>query len=527
MSEQHPRNPGRAGLPDGGGEQLSRRLSQFPEASPIALVLDAVAQVTGEIELESVLHTIVGTGCKLVGARYGAVGILDTAGELHGMVFHGVDAANCPMPRGPHGDGLLRLLIDDPRPLRVAKMSEHPASVGLPDGHWPMESFVGVPVQGRGRIFGTLYLTEKIEADEFSEEDLAITRSLAAAAAIAIDNAQLFAASAARERWLRTAAEAVSMIDAEGWMPDAWQRLATLVAHGVRADHHALREAPSEVTRLLTEQELRAVGCDPVHDLGLLLVIDAGGKRLCAFELAWHAGRDRIRDPIVEQGNSLAERVAGAWLLRRRRGELEQLAVLEDRDRIARDLHDLVIQRLFATGLSVQSTLGSLPAGARARIDRVVDDLDETIKQIRRTIFELQTGPVALTLPAAADQLVHDSSAAMGHSASIEITGELSRIDDDLASDILAVLRECFANVARHARASATAAHLDITHDRLRITVQDNGIGLHDGGSESGRRSGLANLEGRAAARGGTLEVAAVESGGTRVTWAVPLPATG
>ena len=187
--------------------------------------------------------------------------------------------------------------------------------------------------------------------------------------------------------------------------------------------------------------------------------------------------------------------------------------MLEDRDRIARDLHDLVIQRLFATGLSVQATLGSLPAAAQPRINRVVDDLDETIKQIRRTIFELQTGPVALTLPAQLNALANDSATAMGHTAQIELHGDISCLSDELAADILTVLRECFANVARHAHADVTTARIGVDASGVRITVQDNGVGIDQTVS---RRSGLANI------RGGSCKVEPRPEGGTRVDWQAP-----
>lgn len=514
-----PEPPSQPGTHAAAPQHDARGLSEFTEAGPIARIVDAVAQVTSETDLESVLKRIVGTACSLVGARYGALGVLDSTGGLHGLVFEGVDTTRCPIKEHPHGKGLLRLLIDDPRPIRIARMSDHPASVGLPAGHRPMESFLGVPIQGRGRVFGNLYLTEKIDADEFSDDDLRITRSLAAAAAIAIDNAQLFAASAARERWLRTAGDAVSLVESEGWTPDIWPQLARRVATGVRADHLAMRDELDESTRLLTDTELTGIGFDPCHDTGLLLVIDAGGERLCAFELAWKEGKNTVRDPIVTQALSLAERVAGAWLLLRRRAELEQLAVLEDRDRIARDLHDVVIQRLFATGLSVQSILGQLPPQLRPRIDRVVDDLDETIKQIRRTIFELRTGPVALTLPAAAIQLAHDSAPAMGHTATLTVTGDLSKITDQIAAEVLAVLRECLANVARHARATTTSVAIDIQSDAVEVTVRDDGIGFRD----PPRRSGLANLAERAVERDGDFWVGSPPDGGTLVSWSVPL----
>ncbi|MBC9956645.1 GAF domain-containing sensor histidine kinase [Yimella sp. cx-51] len=493
----------------------------LPTADPISRVLQAVAQVTGELELEAVLDNIVHTACELVGARFGALGVVDTAGELHGLIFHGVDASVCPIRETPHGRGILRLLVDDPRPIRMAKMSNHPSSVGLPAAHQHMESFLGVPIQGRGKVFGNLYLTEKLDADEFSDQDLAITQSLAAAAAIAIDNAQLFAAAEARQRWLQAGVDAVALINSEGWTPDLWQQIASLVGERVAADHTVFVDGTSgdDQVRLMTDAELIAAGLNPARDTGLLLVIDAGGERLCTVQLGWRQGKDTVRDPIVDQGRSLAERVAGAWLLRLRRTEQEQLAVLEDRDRIARDLHDQVIQRLFATGLTVQATLSSLPLAARPRFDRVVDDLDETIKQIRRTIFELQTGPVALTLPAQISQLAHDSSAAMGHTPQIDLHGELSQVSDELATEVLVVLRECFANVARHSGASSSSARIDIDTDELRIVVQDDGIGL----GEATRRSGLLNISERAQRHGGAASASSPGSGGTQVLWKVPL----
>ena len=167
----------------------------------------------------------------------------------------------------------------------------------------------------------------------------------------------------------------------------------------------------------------------------------------------------------------------------------------------------------------MQATLGSLPAAAQPRINRVVDDLDETIKQIRRTIFKLQTGPVALTLPAQLNALANDSAPAMGHTAQIELHGDISCLSDELAADILTVLRECFANVARHAHADVTTARIGVDASDVRITVQDNGVGIDQTVS---RRSGLANIRDRAVARGGSCKVEPRPEGGTRIDWQAP-----
>jgi signal transduction histidine kinase len=533
-------------------------------------LLDAVVAISAGLELDEVLARIVRSACTLVGARYGALGVLGPDREhLIEFVTEGV-ATDERLRIGelPRGHGILGLLIRDPKPLRISDIASHPDAYGFPPNHPPMSSFLGTPLRVRDAVFGNLYLTEKEAGKEFSEEDEALIVALAAAAGVAIENARLYERSQRQRGWTLAVSEVTQALLESETERAALEVMAEEVCRvaGAAACAVALtREGASPVVAVVRGPDgspgarpdnptvLSGPQWESVLDLGqpLLVIPDEGGgafeplladvKRMVGLTDPAPTGLVPIRagagEPVgllmpvwdaravdgaslaMEQLEDFAQHVALALLAARGRRDRGTLRLLEDRERIARDMHDHVIQRLFATGLSLQvaGRLAQHPV-VRERLDSAVDDLDAAIKDIRQTIYQLHSPDGHSHLRAFLTNLVAGFEQALGFPAELDIRGEAATVNPDLEIDILAVVREGLANVARHA--GATAAKVSLTFgDSTEVAVVDNGVGISRG---QRRRSGLANLSERAAARLGTFEISPEQPQGTRLTWTVP-----
>ncbi|MEX0664664.1 MAG: GAF domain-containing protein [Acidimicrobiia bacterium] len=360
-------------------------------------IVEALAEVAAGVSLPTVLRHIVESTCRLVDARYGALGVIGDDQRLIEFVAHGApDDMLDQVGHYPEGLGILGLLIVEPKPLRVRDLTQHPASYGFPEGHPPMHSFLGVPIVIGDDVFGNLYLCEKQGAEEFDEEDERLAVSVAGVAAVAIENVRL---------------------------------------------------------------------------------------------------HERFQD----------------------------LAVLQDRERIARDLHDKVIQRVFAAGMALQATARLAAPEVADRIVGAVDELDAIIAEVRSTIFALEARPADRpNISAVVLDLVDHTTRAAGIEPAVRIDGALNNlVTPELGEELLAVLREALANAVRH----SGARHIDVTvsADRdLAVVVRDDGHGLADPAAR-GHGHGLANLTSRAQARGGTFSIGPSEPGGTVLEWRVPL----
>jgi two-component system, NarL family, sensor histidine kinase DevS len=531
-------------------------------------LLEAVVAVGSHLELEVVLRQIVEAAVELVSARYGALGVIGEAGRLAEFVPVGLDEREIAgIHHWPEGRGLLGELITHPQPLRLNEIAADPRSSGFPDGHPPMRSFLGVPVRIRQEVYGNLYLTEKLGGD-FDEEDEALVQALAAAAGVAIENARLYAEARRQQLWLRATAEVTQRL-LSGDRPSEVLELVTQQALDMSgADLVALALPTGDRSRLVIEH---ACGDGAAAALGLVLpaegsasgIVMADGKPLAldAFSsdqrVATVAREHMPLGPAVLVPLGPAGDVRGVLTAGRREGSLplsadavemlitfaaqagiglelaehrndaQRLALFEDRDRIARDLHDLVIQRLFATGMSLQGTVALVSDSEVAhRVERSIDALDETIRDIRSAIFSLQSRGDA-DPPALRSRLlsvVEEMTGPLGFAPTLRLAGPLdSAVPDGSADQVLAALREGLANAAKHARASRVDVSVEAGRD-LVLTVRDNGVGLP---GNSSRRSGLANLSERAAETGGTMRVAAADGGGTALEWRVPLPVAG
>jgi signal transduction histidine kinase len=536
-------------------------------------LLDAVTAMSANLELSVVLGRIVRSACALVNARYGALGVLSPDGEhLVEFVTHGVtpgERARIGDP--PRGHGILGLLIRDPRPRRLSNIAAHPDSYGVPPNHPPMHSFLGAPIRIRDEGFGNLSLAERIGETEFSEADEARLVALASAAGFAIDNARLYERSEQQRLWgqaiseltrslLESPVEAAAlppMVERACLLAGARLCAVALVEQDGEPSIHALHSAAlpdggpagpaswpaldgahwSEV--LGSGQELllvprsqpgaaQRVASDLAGAAGLsgagptaVLPMAAGSGFLGHLLVQWEPGQEDAASQVMPALSGFAQQAALGIIAARAQHDRALVAQLEDRDRIARDMHDHVIQRLFATGLSLQSAarLAAHPV-VQARLDEAVESLDVAIKDIRSTIFQLHALPPAAQFESELRALVETYAASLGYTPELVLEGDWTELDPRLANDLLAVVREGLSNVSRHAQASAATVRLSVGSS-LSLTITDDGVGI----GAVDRRSGLANLERRATVRSGTFRVEPVEPSGTRLSWVVPLSA--
>ena len=553
-------------------EVMGRVRGVLDEQARLRLLLDAVVAMAADLTLDGVLARIVAVASTLADARYAALGVLDPRKErrLRTFVHHGMGAEVVRAVGDlPTGHGLLGLLIDDPRPIRLHDIAEHPSSYGFPEHHPPMSSFLGVPIRIRDQVFGNLYLTEKAGGGDFTDEDEAIVIALAAAAGVTIENARLAEEAEQRQQWLRATAEITARLTDVAPGDDALQLVAdrarevsgadvawvasgadsaTLelrVVSGAVADPSALRDLPME--RSLAAEVVRTgeaitvpdLGSDPRAldpsaalawpRLGPTIIVPLGSRSGVegVLALAWTsehtAGFEEVDAGLP---TSFAKQAALAIQVSRSRDDHHRLSLLEDRDRIGRDLHDLVIQRLFAVGLSLEGSARMAEAPELAgRLERAVDDLDSTIKDIRRTIFALGSLDVSTDVQTEVERLVDRAAATLKFRPTLRIDGPLrSMVGSHLAPDLLAVVGEALSNASRHAGASAVEVHISVS-DEVEVRVTDDGRGMAKGVLESGLR----NMRQRALDHGGTFAVRSAAGAGTTVTWVVPAlePAVG
>ncbi|OJF12322.1 GAF domain-containing sensor histidine kinase [Couchioplanes caeruleus] len=525
-------------------EMLDRVGEVVASRERLRALLDAVVGISTDLDLRSTLQRIVESACALAGARYGALGVLaPDRRQLSDFITHGIDPADrAKIGDLPHGRGVLGLLISDPHPVRLPDITRHPRSYGFPPHHPPMHSFLGVPVRTRDQIFGNLYLAEKQGGTEFTDDDEELVVALAAAAGVAVDNARLFALARRRERWLSAAAEITSVLLGTVRRKEALQLIARRAREIAEAELVLVLLADPGDGRYTIEV---ADGADAMVGRVLDVDVDALGDMSLAEVADWPApvpdgpalaaplaGADLPQGVLIVAGAwfgghddaALLESFAGqaALALERARAqeERELLVVLEDRERIARDLHDVVIQRLFATGMQLQGVAPhALHPEAAARVNAAVDDLDATIRDIRRSIFELRA-PAGASLRTELRDAVEAAAGALGFRPSLDVSGPVdSAVPDDVVPELLAVLREALSNVARHARASAVRVSVRAAGGEVTIRVEDDGVGT----DPAAARGGLVNMGERARDLGGTFDVAAAPAGGTVLTWRVPL----
>lgn len=524
-------------------------------------LIDAILAITSGLKLDATLRAIVHTAAELVDARYGALGVRGYDHRLVEFVYEGIDEeTRHPIGSLPEGRGVLGALIEEPKPIRLDDISRHPASVGFPLHHPPMRTFLGVPVRIRDEVFGNLYLTEKADGQPFSDDDEVLVQALAAAAGIAVDNARLFEESRTREAWIEATRDIGTQMLA-GADPAMVFRLiaeealtlmagaATLVAvplddeaPACEVDDLVIVEVAGEISPAVKQMTVAVSGTSiggVFHDRtprrfdrldlavdgpvepgpALVLPLRAADTVAGVLVALRSADEQPFSDKQLDMMAAFADQAALAWRLATAQRQMREVEILTDRDRIARDLHDHVIQRLFAVGLTLQG------AAPRARVPAVresiyssIDDLQEIIQEIRSAIFDLHAGPSRATgLRHRLDKVI-DQLAIPALHTTVQYTGPLSVVDTVLANHAEAVLREAVSNAVRHANATSLAINVSVEDD-VRVEVVDDGVGISGDITESGLR----NLRQRADDAGGEFTVENMPTGGTLLRWSAPL----
>jgi len=561
MTEQH--TP--LAFPDAPRGRLDRVINDLVASAQEVLatqgrlrsLLEASRSVSSELELPAVLRTIVAAAVELVGARYGAIGVIAPDGSLAQFIHVGVSEELAhEIGHLPEGHGLLGALIQDQEPIRLEHLRDDPRSSGFPPHHPPMESFMGVPVRVRGEVFGNLYLTERADGP-FSAEDQELLSALAASAGAAIDHARLFDESQRRQRWSAASAEVTAALLSEETddslgiladrvahladaelvciaLPTSGTEMSVVVARGALAERYAgavfdaagTLAGQAHESGQPTMSDAGSLGSvDPVLGLGPSMAIPfaSAGAPPGVLTVSRSSGRAAFTRADLEMAADFAGQASVALTLAAGRADRARLAILEDRGRIARDLHDHVIQRLFGAGLSLQAVAGSISdAALRARVGQQVDALDAAIAEIRTAIFTLSVADDtdAPKLRHRVLDVITETADLFAESPHVTFGGAVDlMIDAGLADDVIAVVREGLTNIARHAGATRTEVSVVVSGDLVVVEIADDGRGVGEG---SRRSSGTANLEQRAVARGGAFELARRESGGTVLRWSAP-----
>lgn len=530
-------------------------------------LLRVVVDIGSDLDLDITLHRIIRAAIDLTGARYGALGVRADDGGLATFLYDGIGPdLQTRIGHLPVGKGVLGVLLDRTEPLRVDDLTQHPAAVGFPEHHPPMRAFLGVPITIRGSVYGSLYVTDDRPGRMFSESDENAARALGAAAAVAIDNARMFARQRNSARWTGAGREITATLLSDAPVPGLpLQLIAERVGDLTGAEQvivlvPADTDLPAEQVDVLTVAT--AAGCGPSEILiGQQIPVD-GSTAGAVFRTAAAIITDRFRYPIpaftdlgerpaivvplcgrervigvlavarnidqpaftsdeLESMVDFANHAAVALTLAQGRDQARELTILADRERIAHDLHDHVIQRLFAAGMDLQGTIARVHAPhVVERLTHTVDELQSTITEIRTTIFDLQS-PMA-----AADgfrqriqQVVADLTDDRDLRTTLRIIGPTVSVEPQLADHAVAVIIEAISNAVRHSGATNLTVEIAVADD-LALTIFDNGHGIP---GDNQRRSGLANMKHRAEQVVGTCEILTPAIGGTHIHWTAPL----
>jgi signal transduction histidine kinase len=533
---------------------MTMAVGDFANAdSRLRQLLDASLVDAPDRSLPEILRDTVRAASEIVGCRYAAITVLTPAGGVEHFVPFGVEDGA--IGRTPAHQSLLGTVVEEARTVRLPDTEA--------DGRPGARSLLGVPIMLRGRSAGGVYLSEPADRTDFTEQDERTAEVIATAAANFIEKARTAAANRSRDRWLTGAAElarelvsglhaaplrlvaerVIEVADADVATimqpgPDEDMFVVSAVAgkHAAQWDGLILRSTTGKtVSVMATGKPLNIEHLNQLEmpeevrggmDIDALILVPLTGTApgRGVLGVGRRAGRPAFSAAEMGMATMFAGQVALALELAESLARRDQLALVEERDRIARDLHDHVIQRLFAIGLTMENAASNLTGAAGDRVRTSVDEIDETIKQIRTTIYQL-TGPIVsphASIRTQAIRLFDELEVALAFRPDLAVEGPVDfGVNEDVVDDCVAVLREALTNVARHAHATRAEVAITVTATSIQLEVRDNGRGI----GPATRRSGLANLRARAERRNGTLTIRSNGEQGTWLRWSIPTEA--
>jgi signal transduction histidine kinase len=531
-------------------------------------LLKAGLEISAALELPRVLQRIVDLAAQLTGARYAALGVVEPLGGITEFVTTGLSPKERDaIGRIPVGKGILGLLIKEPRLLRLKDLHQHPRSVGFPANHPPMISFLGAPVLARGTVFGNIYITEK-KGGDFTADDEESLLVLATQAGVAIENSRLYEQARTQARRL-TALREITEVILEGetevepllqliastarelvgahvaaiatYAGDGKEELVIRVADGAYASDLVAMSVPLQDSlsgavlktgkSVITED----AGADrgayrPMIEVGHMgpaafVPLVRSGAPFGTLTVARTPGATTFAPEQVELVETFAVQASLAMEYSRLQRELRRLAVLDERERIATELHDGVIQGLFGMGLNLQATaLMISDATIQGRIEDVITQLDGSIRDLRNYIFGLRPGALA---DRQLQQTLKDMAREFEDAAQIRVDLAIDEaVAAELAgraSEVVQLVREAMSNVRRHSGASRAWLSLRRKGQAAVLQIRDNGGGFDTGAAVGDSHHGLRNLRRRVSTIGGSLEMSSTVGKGTTVRAVIPI----
>jgi two-component system sensor histidine kinase DevS len=549
-------------------EQLEERLAALHRAS---------LELVREISLESLLERLAHMACEQVGARFAAVGVVNDRGEVEQFIPVGMsefEIANMDHP--PRGLGLIGALMRSKYPIRIADIGADPRSVGFPTDHPEMTSFLGVPIRQGDVQLGQIYLTNKINAPEFSKDDELVIEMLAAYAATAISNANMYRKLIERDRSLTQRNESLALVNSLASTLSSATGVAEILEYTldrlidylhIEVLEVYLREEDGQVLRLSNHEGnlVKALWASSrlMPGEGLLGEVILSGQPII-FNPLENAVEELHPDvlirgfkqvacfPLMGGGGALGVLCAAtcyrrlpdqtdlqlisslsAWLgtvIENVRLNVQQrrLAVLEERERIGMDLHDGVIQSIYAVGLTLEHArllLQDTPEQARQRINQAVEDLNSTIRDIRSYILDLRPRQLGNeNLLDGIKRLVKEFHT--NTLVEVHLDGksqDVAVLPHQQAVALFHICQEGLANIAKHARARNVEVALWATNGRALLEIHDDGRGFVPEKARLSLGHGLSNMYTRARNAGGEVEISSEVGEGTTILAWVPL----
>ena len=532
---------------------------------PKDALLEAGLTLASELSLPIVLQRIVDLAVEVTDARYGALGVIGAGAELVDFITTGISAKQRrAIGALPRGRGVLGLLIREPKLVRVRDIASHAASVGFPPNHPPMHSFLGAPVQALGKVYGNIYLAEKRGAREFGPEDERSLQVLATQAGVAIANASLYKTTLQRERWLEAQHEITTDIlegaDASAILTSvaehardlAGAHAATILTTTSTPGQLVVAAAVGAFARQVIGQPVPAAksisgavmetgqplhtddasthsrGYQPIIRLGhvgpaIFVPLRVGGRATGTLMVANTKGGSRFDASTISLVETFADQASVAIGYGLAQADVRRLELMDERERIAKELHDGIIQSLFAVGMGLQGTaLMTASPETAARIEGAVGELDRVIRDLRNYIFGLRPGILAdRQLDQALRELGEDIQKRSSFRVEVQVDGEVAALISSRSHQIVQMTREALSNVARHAQAKHSVVRLARTGQTAVLTIEDDGVGFDVRIDSAG--NGLRNMRERATAMGGSLRVSSKAGKGTNLRFTFPI----
>ncbi|MCS7246968.1 MAG: GAF domain-containing sensor histidine kinase [Anaerolineales bacterium] len=548
-------------------EQLEERLSSLHRAS---------LELVSELSLATLLERIVKLAKQEVGAKYAALGVFDESGSLVQFIPVGMSEDEIKkVPHYPKGLGLLGALKQERKTLRIADIQKDPRSVGFPSGHPVMRTFLGVPILLGEQLLGQIYLTDKVEAEEFTEQDERVIETLAAYAAVAIHNARLIQALTERDRILTQKNQDLTLINTIASaltrsldLNEILQKTLTSVMEYLKVENGEiyLKDENGMDFRLVLHQGKfdESLFTRDVFRLGEGIVgeVAESGRPYVSKNVGKevHYLRQKVFEegcrwvaafPLVARGSVIGVMVVAhnremniempqmelleaitSWagitienvVLQQ---QAQRLAVLEERERIGMDLHDGIIQSIYAVGLALDYARVALeedPQQAKYKIEQAIDGLNKTIRDIRAYILDLRPRELyGNNLIQNLNRLVDEYRVnTLSEATLIAPEDGIVGLPVSHATALFHICQEALANVAKHAHARRVEVRLWSTRDRVLLEVSDDGKGFDLRKMSVTLGHGLSNMHIRARKVGGDVEITSAPGEGTTVLAWVP-----